>query len=101
MIRTREQPQTEALWDLQKQLKLIHSLPCGSVVKNTPAMQGTQETWIRSLGWEDPLEGEMATHSIILEIPWTEESGRLHIAHGIAKELEKCSYSFLLWCTTG
>ena len=77
MIRTREQPQTEALWDLQKQLKLIHSLPCGSVVKNTPAMQGTQETWIRSLGWEDPLEGEMATHSSILawRIPWTEEPG--------------------------
>ena len=37
-----------------------------------PAMQ---ETWVRSLGWEDPLEKEMATHSSILarEIPWTEE----------------------------
>ena len=34
-----------------------------------------QETWVRSLGWEDPLEKEMATHSCILawEIPWTEE----------------------------
>ena len=42
-------------------------------------MQETQETWIRSLGWEDPLEEEMATHSSILawEIPWTEEPGRL------------------------
>ena len=59
-------------------------------------MQEMQEIWVRSLGWEDPLEGEMATHSIILEIPQTEESGRLHIVHGIAKELEKCSYSFLL-----
>ena len=47
----------------------------GSVVKNPPAMQETcAETWIRSLGWEDPLEKEMATHSNILawKIPWTE-----------------------------
>ena len=42
-------------------------------------MQETQETWIRSLGWEDPLEEEMATHSSILawKIPWTEEPGGL------------------------
>ena len=35
------------------------------------------ETWVRSLGWEDPLEEEMATHSSALawRIPWTEESG--------------------------
>ena len=46
------------------------------LVKNLPAIQ---ETRIRSLGQEDPLEKEMATHSYILacEIPWTEESGRL------------------------
>ena len=45
-------------------------------VKNLPAMQETQ---VRSLGWEDPLEKGMATHSSILawEIPWTEEPGRL------------------------
>ena len=38
-----------------------------------------QETWVQSLGWEDPLEEEMATHSNILawKIPWTEELGRL------------------------
>ena len=38
-----------------------------------------QETWIRSLDWEDPLEKEMATHSNIVawEIPWTEDPGRL------------------------
>ena len=37
------------------------------------------ETWVRSLGWEDPLQKEMATHSSILawEISWTEEPGRL------------------------
>ena len=47
--------------------------------KNPPAMQETQETWVQSLGWEDPLEKEMATHSSILawEIPWTEEPGGL------------------------
>ena len=38
-----------------------------------------RETWVRSLGWEDPLEKEMATHSSILawRIPWTEEPGGL------------------------
>ena len=35
-------------------------------VKNLPAMQETQEMWIQSLGWEDPLEKGMATHSSIL-----------------------------------
>ena len=37
------------------------------------------ETWVRSLGWEDPLEKEMATHSSTLgwKIPWTEKRGRL------------------------
>ena len=45
-------------------------------VKRLPAMQETQ---VRSLDWEDPLEKEMATHSSILawKIPWTEETGRL------------------------
>ena len=42
-------------------------------------MQEMQETWVRSLSLEDPLEYEMETHSSILawEIPWTEEPGRL------------------------
>ena len=45
-------------------------------LKRLPAMK---ETWVRSLGWEDPLEKEMATHSSILawRIPWTEEPGGL------------------------
>ena len=45
-------------------------------VKNLPAMQ---EIWVQSLGWEDPLEKEMATHSSILvwRILWTKELGRL------------------------
>ena len=46
------------------------------MVKNLSA---TQETWVQSLGWEDPLEKGMATHSSILtwRIPWTEEPGKL------------------------
>ena len=40
--------------------------PGGSVVKNLPAMQKLQETQVQSLGWEDPLEEGMATHSSIL-----------------------------------
>ena len=46
------------------------------MVKNLPALQETQ---VRSLGWEDPLEKEMATHSSSLawRIPWTEEPDRL------------------------
>ena len=50
--------------------------PGGSLIKNLPAKQ---ETWIWLLGWEDPLEKEMATHSSIVawEIPWTEEPGGL------------------------
>ena len=46
------------------------------IVKNLPA---TQESWVQSLGWEDPLEKGMATYSSILawRIPWTEEPGGL------------------------
>ena len=48
------------------------------MVKNPPPMQETQETQVRSLGQEDPLEEEMATHFSILtwETPWTEVPGR-------------------------
>ena len=46
------------------------------LVKNLPAMR---ETWIESLGWKDPLEKEIVTHSSILawRIPWTEKPGTL------------------------
>ena len=51
--------------------------PCVSVVKNSPAMQEAQETRVQSLGQEDLLEKEMATHSGLLawKIPRTEELG--------------------------
>ena len=57
--------------DLQKPQPLV-----AQSVKNLPAIQ---ETWVRSLGREHPLEKEMTTHSGILswKIPWTEEPGRL------------------------
>ena len=54
------------------------------MVKNLPAKW---ETWVWSLGQEDPLEKGMATHSSILawRISWTEEPGELHTVHGVSK----------------
>ena len=53
--------------------------PDGSAVKNPPVMQETWEMWVQSLGREDPLEEEMATHSSIVawKIQWTEQPGGL------------------------
>ena len=58
-------------------------------VNNPPAMQ---ETWIWSLGQEDPLEKEMATHSSIptWEIPWPEEAWRATV-HGVTKSQTQLS----------
>ena len=52
------------------------SPPVAWWLKRLPEMQ---DTWVRSLDWEDPLEKEMATHSSILawRIPWREEPGRI------------------------
>ena len=57
-------------------LMMSVGIPGGSVVKNLPAVQ---EMWVWSLGWEDPLEEGMATHSSILvqEVAWAEEPGGL------------------------
>ena len=65
------------------------------LVKNLPV---TQETRVWSLGWEDPLEKEMATHSSILawKIPWMEEPGRLQ-SIGVAKSQTRLSnFTFTL-----
>ena len=53
----------------------LWGFPGGSAVKNPPAVQEMQEMWVQSLGWEDPLEEEIATHSsnFAWEIPRTEE----------------------------
>ena len=60
------------------------------MVERLPAMQ---ETWVRSLGREDPLAKEMATHSSILawKILWTEEPGGLHAVHGVEKSWARLS----------
>ena len=61
----------------------ISDLLCDRAVKIPHAMQEVQETHVQSLGWEDPLEKQMAAHSSILawKIPWTEESVQLTV-HG-------------------
>ena len=61
------------------------NIPGGSVVKNAPAIQETWETWVQSLGWEDPLEQEMAARSSTLawRIPKDRgESDTTEHAHG-------------------
>ena len=57
-------------------LKINGASLVAQMVKRLPAMQ---ETWVRSLSWEGPLENEMATHSSTLawKIPWTKEPGGL------------------------
>ena len=68
-------------------------IPCGSVVKNLPAMQETWETQVWFLGWEDPLEKGMATHSSVLawRIPmdrgvwWATVHGGGRVGHNWAK----------------
>ena len=59
------------------------------MVKHLPAVWKTQ---VRSLGWDDPLEKEMATNSSTLtwNIPWTEEPGRATV-HGVAKSQTQLS----------
>ena len=58
------------------------------MVKNQPAMQ---ETHVRSLGLEDPLEKEMATHSSILawRIPWTEDPGESHGQRNLENPMDR------------
>ena len=60
------------------------------MVKHLSTMR---ETWVQSLGREDPLEKEMAIHSstIAWKIPRTEEPGRLHVVHGVAKSRTRLS----------
>jgi len=65
-------------------LSARYCFPVAQMVKNLPAMQ---ETHVRSLGWENPLEKGMAIHFNILawRIPWTEEPGELHAVQGVPK----------------
>ena len=63
---------------------------CIVVAQRLNRLLGMRENWVRSLGREDPLEQEMATHSSTLawRIPWREEPGRLH---GVAKSQTRLS----------
>ena len=72
----------------------------GSEVKNQPAVQETQEMPVRSLGQEDPLEKEMATHSSILawKIPWMEEPGRLQSIGSQRGTLYRLSHQWSFFC---
>ena len=60
-------------------LKDTYSLESSLVAQRLKRLPGMRETWVRSLGREDPLEKEMATHSSTLawKMPWTEEPCRL------------------------
>ena len=72
------------------------------MVKNLPTVW---ETWVQSLGWEDPLEKGMATHSNILAwgIPWTEEPGGLQPMScnesNMTERLTLCCTIHSLYCT--
>ena len=63
---------TEIMWTLYVELASL-------VAQRVKRLSALQEIWVQSLGQEDPLEKEMATHSSTLDwkIPWTEEPGRL------------------------
>ena len=58
---------------------MYHIFRASLVAQMVKRLSAVQETWIRSLGWEHPLEKAMAAHSSSLawKIPWTEEPGRL------------------------
>ena len=77
-MRTRDLfPKTSFLW--------ICGFPCSSVGKRI--CQQCRRPWVWSLGWEDPLEKEMATHfsNLAWRIPWTEKPGGLYLVHGVEK----------------
>ena len=63
----------------QEKIFIVHISWASLVAQAVKNPLVTQQTWVRSLGWEDPLEKRMATHSSILawRIPWTEEPGGL------------------------
>ena len=83
-------------------VRKIMGFPVVQMVKNLPAMQ---EIWVWSLGWDEPLEKGMATHSSILAwgIPWTEGPGRLQsmelqrVRHDQAKIMEASLIRWTRW----
>ena len=71
--------------------------PGGLAMRNLSAMQEKQEMGVWSLGWEDPLEKSMATHSSVLarKIPWTEEPGKL-----LYMVLQRVRHNWSNWAST-
>ena len=73
---------------------MLKSSLVAQTAKRLPIMR---ETWVQSLGWEDLLEKEMATHSSILvwKIPWTEEPGGLQsMGHKESNKTERLHFHF-------
>ena len=64
---------------------VLEGLPGGSAVKNLLAMQELQETWVRYLGWEDPLEKEMATTPVFLPGESHRQRSLVAKVHRVAK----------------
>ena len=64
---------------IYQRFKPVHWGKASLVAQTVKCLPAVWETWVQSLGWEDPLEKEMATHSSTLawKIPWIEEPGRL------------------------
>ena len=110
------------VWHTRKQHVSEYALNCrslsgyrgfrgGSAVKNLPAMQETQETretWVQSLGWEDPPEEEMTTHLLYscLKTPHGQRSLTYYTVHEVAKNQRQLrewalrAISLILFCTT-
>ena len=85
----------------QKSLPIIKELQgvlvsrMSLVVQTVKCLPTMRETWVQSLGWEDPLEEEMATHSSTFarKTPWTEEPGRLQ-SMGFTKSQTLSDFTF-------
>ena len=96
MIGTRELclEKQEVTFRINRDLHLLTCFPGASAVKNPPANAGMQETQVRSLDQEDPLEEEMATHFSILawKAPWTKGPGGLQ-SGGVTKSQTRLSSS--------
>ena len=91
--------QQDVDWNFIKIVDLYGASLVAQLVKNLPAVQETQ---VSSLGWEDPLEKAMATHSSILawKIPWIEEPGGLQPMGLQRVGHDSATNTYLLWVIT-
>ena len=89
-----DKPTGDSLFFLSADLVNIWASPVAQTVKNLPAMQ---ETWVWSLGWEDPLEKGIAPHSSIFawRIPWTEELGGLQSMGSQRVRYNQATFTFI------